>query len=73
MFSAARVIVPIVWVGFIAALAYAGYVNELLKDAVAPWHRGILLMGFIIGAGATSRHLAKIADQRFRIRKQTRR
>jgi len=45
-------------------LAYAGYVNELLKGAIAPWHRGALLVGFIIGVGAVSRLLANLAVRR---------
>ena len=42
---------------FLAACAYAGYVNELLRDAVSPVHRVILLIGFILGAGCISRWL----------------
>jgi hypothetical protein len=45
-------------------LVYAGYVNELLKGAVAPWHRGTLLIGFIIGVGAVSRLLTNLALKR---------
>ena len=42
-------------------LFYVGYVNELLKGAISPWHRGALLIGFIIGVGAVSRHLSGLA------------
>jgi hypothetical protein len=45
-------------------LVYAGYVNELLKGAIAPWHRGVLVVGFIIGAGAVSRELTTVALKR---------
>lgn len=40
---------------FLAGCAYVGYANELLKEAMPPLHRAILMIGFILGAGATSR------------------
>lgn len=40
---------------FFASLLYAGYANELLKGAVSGVHRAILIIGFILGAGAVSR------------------
>ena len=42
---------------FIAACAYVGYANELLKSLVSPWHRVVLLCGFLLGAGAVSRSI----------------
>ena len=36
------------------ALFYVGYVNELLKGVIAPWHRAVILIGFIVGAWAAS-------------------
>lgn len=42
---------------FLAAMAYVGFANELLKDTVSPLHRVILLTGFIVGAGCVSRWL----------------
>jgi hypothetical protein len=40
---------------FLAGCAYVGYANELLKEAIPPLHRAILMIGFILGAGAASR------------------
>lgn len=40
---------------FFGSLVYVGYANELLKGAVSDLHRAILLIGFIVGAGAVSR------------------
>jgi len=49
---------------FLACCAYVGYVNELLKDAVPPLHRAILMIGFILGAGATSRWIMALDIKR---------
>ena len=40
---------------FLAACAYVGYANEIMKNVVPALHRVILLIGFIIGAGFVSR------------------
>lgn len=40
---------------FLAGCAYVGYANELLKEAIPPLHRAIIMIGFILGAGAASR------------------
>jgi len=39
----------------LASLAYAGYASELLKGAVSEPDRAVLIIGFILGAGAVSR------------------
>ena len=40
---------------FLAACVYVSHANELLKEAVSPLHRVILIVGFVLGAGAVSR------------------
>jgi len=55
---------------FLGACAYVGYINEQLKVAIAPWHRGVLMVGFIIGAGAVSRYLLEVATKRLGQRRQ---
>lgn len=49
---------------FLAACAYVGYANELLKAAVAPSHRVVLIIGFILGAGAVSRWILTLNIKR---------
>lgn len=41
----------------LVGLFYAGYVNELLKGAIPGRHRGVLIIGFIVGVGAASSYL----------------
>ena len=53
--SRSRFTLALAWASFLAACAYVGYANELLKGAISPWHRAILMMGFLVGAGAVSR------------------
>lgn len=48
---------------FLSALFYVGYVNELLKGAISPPHRAVIVIGFIIGAAAASRYIAAIAGK----------
>jgi hypothetical protein len=48
---------------FLAALAYAGYINELLKGAVSDFNRALLVIGFVIGAYGSSRALLSWADR----------
>lgn len=38
-------------------LYYAGYVNQLLKGAIADVHRGVLVIGFIVGVAAAASYL----------------
>ncbi len=49
---------------FLAALGYAGYANELLKDSVSAVHRVVLIVGFIVGAGAVSRWIMVVDIKR---------
>ena len=58
---------------FLGALIYVGYVNELLKGAISPWHRAVIIIGFIIGAGAASRYVATLSDRRLARRRRARR
>ena len=51
---------------FLFACAYVGYINEQLKGAVADPHRAIVMIGFIIGAGAISKHLSLVAMKSYR-------
>ena len=53
--SRTRLTTALAGVLFLAACAYVGYANELLKEAVSPLHRVILIIGFLLGAGALSR------------------
>ena len=55
MFSVTKFMVALSGAVFLGALGYAGYANELLKDAVSAMHRVVLIGGFIVGAGAVSR------------------
>jgi hypothetical protein len=48
---------------FLAACAYVGYVSELLKGTIAEPHRAIVMIGFLIGAGAISRWLTDYATK----------
>jgi len=57
MFSRPRITVALAGAIFLAACAYAGYANELLKDAISPLHRVVIFIGFILGAGCVSRWL----------------
>jgi hypothetical protein len=59
-----RLIAAFAVAAFLGACFYVGYINEQLKAAVAPWHRAALMVGFILGAGAVSRHLLELAKKR---------
>ncbi|MBT2134843.1 hypothetical protein KK137_10900 [Croceibacterium sp. LX-88] len=64
MFVPPRIIAAAAAALFILACFYVGYINELLKGSLSPWHRAIVLIGFIIGAGAASRYVANLASNR---------
>jgi hypothetical protein len=49
---------------FLVACLYVGYVNELLKGAVATPHRIVLLAGFLIGAASSARFLMAVANRK---------
>ena len=68
-----RIIAAVAMASFFGALFYVGYVNELLKGAIAPWHRAVIMIGFIIGAGAASRYVAQWAGSRLSKPRRTRR
>jgi hypothetical protein len=55
MISRTKLTIAFAGTVFFASLIYAGYANELLKDAVSAPHRTVLIIGFIVGAGAVSR------------------
>jgi 4-hydroxybenzoate polyprenyltransferase len=55
MISRTKLTIAFAGTVFFASLAYAGYASELLKGAVSESHRAILIIGFILGAGAVSR------------------
>lgn len=55
MFSRTRLTLALAGALFLAACAYVGYANEILKNAVSSVDRAILMMGFLLGAGAVSR------------------
>lgn len=60
MFNLSRIAGAAEFALFLAACTYVGYVNEVLKGAVAPWHRAVIMIGFLIGAGTASRFVAAI-------------
>jgi hypothetical protein len=49
---------------FLIACAYAGYVNGLLKGAIADLHRGAIVSGFIVGAGMICKYLSLLGIKR---------
>ena len=51
---------------FLIACVYAGYVSELLKDAIGDIPRATLMIGFIIGAGVSSKYLSSHAMKAYR-------
>jgi hypothetical protein len=73
MFTGTKLIAASAWILFLGALVYVGYVNELLKGALAPWHRAAIMIGFIVGAGAVSRYIANIAGNHALKRNRARR
>lgn len=64
MISHTRLALALAGAVFLAACLYVGYANELLKEAVSPWHRVTLLVGFLLGAGAVSRWIMILDVQR---------
>lgn len=48
---------------FLIACVYVGYINEQLKGAIAAPHRAIVMIGFLIGAMATSRWMTDYATK----------
>ena len=58
-----HLLIALTTAAFLAALAYAGYVNELLKGAVSDFNRALLLVGFVVGAYGSSRALLSWADR----------
>jgi hypothetical protein len=51
---------------FLAACFYVGWINEHLKGVIPDLHRGIVMVGFIIGAGSACSYLAKAAAKAIR-------
>ena len=51
---------------FLIACAYVGYINEQLKGAIGDGHRAAMMIGFIVAAAATSRHLSLLAMKSYR-------
>jgi hypothetical protein len=49
---------------FLTACIYVGYANELLKTAISPAHRGVLMVGFLLGAGSASRWISTLDIKR---------
>ncbi|MEP7351177.1 MAG: hypothetical protein ABI668_14655 [Sphingorhabdus sp.] len=64
MFSVTKLMIALSGAVFLGACLYAGYANELLKDTVSAVHRGVLMSGFIIGAGTLSRWIMSIDIKR---------
>ena len=64
MITLSRLMIALAGALFLAACAYVGYANELLKDAVSPWHRAVLMVGFLLGATAVSRWIMVVDIKR---------
>lgn len=64
MFSQTKIVALLSGTVFLAACLYVGYANELLKNAVSPTHRVILLVGFLLGAVAIPRWIMGLDIQR---------
>lgn len=64
MFSVTKFMLALSVAVFLGALVYAGYANELLKDAVSAVHRVVLMVGIIVGAGAVSRWIMEVDIKR---------
>ncbi|MDZ4274678.1 MAG: hypothetical protein U0995_01450 [Erythrobacter sp.] len=43
---------------FLLACVFAGFANEQVKQVLPSFDRAVLLIGFIVGAGAASRWIA---------------
>ena len=50
---------------FLLAMAFVGYINEGLKGQIAEIDRAVLMVGFVVGAGAISRWIVNFANSRF--------
>tara|TARA_R110000868_G_scaffold212221_1_gene462196 strand:- start:971 stop:1117 length:147 start_codon:yes stop_codon:yes gene_type:complete len=46
-------------------MAFVGYTNEGLKGQIAEIDRALLMIGFVVGAGAISRWIINFANSRF--------
>jgi hypothetical protein len=44
---------------FLVGMLYAGYLNGLLKGEIASFHRGALLIGFVVGVGFISAYVMR--------------
>ena len=49
---------------FLAGCGYVGYTNELLKGAISPVHRFILMTGFLLGSVCVSRWIMTLDIKR---------
>ncbi|MEE4205589.1 MAG: hypothetical protein V2I39_04830 [Erythrobacter sp.] len=58
MFSIERLRAVLAVLAFLIACLFAGFANEQVKQSLTSFDRVVLLIGFIIGAGAVSRWIA---------------
>jgi uncharacterized membrane-anchored protein YitT (DUF2179 family) len=58
MFSIERLRAVLAVLVFLSACFFAGFTNETLKQTLPDLDRAVLLIGFILGAGAAMRWIA---------------
>jgi|GEM_PF-6028360 len=71
MFSIERLRAVLAVLAFLLACVFAGFANEQVKQVLTSFDRAVLLIGFILGAGAASRWIANgsVRDPRSRKRR----